>query len=234
MPDARLAHDRHDLAVPGARRLPRPLQLLQLLAPPDEARQAAVGGHLDARAQRPDALQLVDAQRVLHAFHREQPQVAEPEEPLHQPRGVLGEVDAIGLGELLHARGQADGVALRRVVHAQVVADLADHDLAGVEAHAHGEVAGRAARAQVLRHSAQLLAQVQGRVAGALRVVLVRDRRAEQRHDAVAGVLVHRALEAMHAVGEDLEEAVEDAGATPPDRPARPAPSSPSRRRTAP
>jgi hypothetical protein len=47
-------------------------------------------------------------------------------------------------------------------------------------------------------------------VAGALRVVLVRDRRAEEGHDAVAGVLVHRPLEAVHAVGEDLEEAVED------------------------
>ena len=41
-------------------------------------------------------------------------------------------------------------------------------------------------------------------------MVLVRDRRAEERHDAVAGVLVDRALEAVHAVGEDLEEALED------------------------
>ena len=32
--------------------------------------------------------------------------------------------DAPGLGELLHARRQPDGVALRRVVHAEVVADL--------------------------------------------------------------------------------------------------------------
>jgi len=44
----------------------------------------------------------------------------------------------------------------------------------------------------------------------ALGVVLVRNRRAEQRHAAVAGVLVHRTFEAVHAVGEDLEEAVED------------------------
>src|SRR5262249_36278775 len=45
----------------------------------------------------------------------------------------------------------------------------------------------------------------------ALRVVLVRDGRAEERHDAVAGVLVHRALEAVHALSEELEEAIEDA-----------------------
>ncbi len=41
-------------------------------------------------------------------------------------------------------------------------------------------------------------------------MVLVRDGRAEQRHDAVAGVLVDGALEAVDAVGEDLEEALED------------------------
>src|SRR6266705_7133588 len=48
------------------------------------------------------------------------------------------------------------------------------------------------------------------RPAGALRVVLVRDRRPEEGHDPVARVLVHRSLEAVHAVGEDGEEAVED------------------------
>ena len=48
------------------------------------------------------------------------------------------------------------------------------------------------------------------RVAGAPRMVLVRDRRAEQRHDPVAGVLVDRALEAVNAVGEDREEAIHD------------------------
>ena len=34
--------------------------------------------------------------------------------------------------------------------------------------------------------------------------------RREERHDPVARVLVDRALEAMHAVGEDREEAIED------------------------
>jgi hypothetical protein len=41
-------------------------------------------------------------------------------------------------------------------------------------------------------------------------VVLVRDRCSEQSHDAVARVLVDRPLEAMHALSEDLEEAVHD------------------------
>ncbi len=56
-----------------------------------------------------------------------------------------------------------------------------------------------------------LVAQLQRRIAGPLRVVLVSDRRAEERHDAVAGVLVHRAFEAVHTLGQDLEEALQDA-----------------------
>jgi hypothetical protein len=65
--------------------------------------------------------------------------------------------------------------------------------------------------AQLVGVRAQGIAQVQGSVASALCVILVRDRRAEERHDAVAGVLVDGAFEAVHAVGEDLEEALEDA-----------------------
>ncbi len=41
-------------------------------------------------------------------------------------------------------------------------------------------------------------------------MILVGNGRAEQRHDTIAGVLVHRALETMHAVGEDGKEAIED------------------------
>ena len=40
-------------------------------------------------------------------------------------------------------------------------------------------------------------------------MVLVGDRRPEQGHDAVAGVLVNCSFEAMDTVSEDLEEAVE-------------------------
>ncbi len=46
--------------------------------------------------------------------------------------------------------------------------------------------------------------------AGALGVVLVGDRGAEERHDAVAGVLVDGPLVAVDAVREDPEEAIEE------------------------
>jgi hypothetical protein len=51
---------------------------------------------------------------------------------------------------------------------------------------------------------------MQRRVTGTLRVILVCDRRAEESHDAVAGVLIDRAFEPVNAVGEDREEAIHD------------------------
>ncbi len=125
--------------------------------------------------------------------------------PITCPRGGALE----GGGELLHALRQAHGVTLGGVVHAQVVADLADDHVARVEADARLEVQAVLA-AQLLAERAQGVAQVQRRVAGPLRVVLVRDGRPEERHDAVPRVLVDGPLEAMHTVGQDLEEAVED------------------------
>ena len=52
--------------------------------------------------------------------------------------------------------------------------------------------------------------EMKSRVAGAPSVVLVSDRRPEKRHDAVAGELVDRALEAVDAGAENREEAVHD------------------------
>ena len=100
-------------------------------------------------------------------------------------------------------------MALRGVVHAQVVADSPDHDLARVEAHPHREVEPALAP-HVLGERPELARQVERGRAGALGVVLVGDRGAEERHDAVAGVLVDRPLVAVDAVGEDPEEAIEE------------------------
>jgi hypothetical protein len=47
-------------------------------------------------------------------------------------------------------------------------------------------------------------------VAGALRVVFMGDRRAEDRHDPVAGELIDGALETVNTLGEDREETVQD------------------------
>ena len=134
---------------------------------------------------RPGPSSAQHAQRRAHAFDREQAEVLELEVSRRQRRGVLGEIGAPRLAELFHARCQADGMPLRGVVHAQVVADRADDHVARIESHAHRELQPAIA-AQGLRVLAQRARQVQRGMTGALGVVLVRQRRAEQRHDAVA------------------------------------------------
>jgi len=64
--------------------------------------------------------------------------------------------------------------------------------------------------AHALRKGAHCVADVQGGEAGPLGMIFMRYRRAEQRHDAIAGELVDRALEPVNAVGNDLEEVLDD------------------------
>ena len=61
---------------------------------------------------------------------------------------------------------------------------------------------------QLVGVPADRIGQVQGRVAGPPGVVLVGDGGPEERHDAVAGELVDRPLEAVDTVGEDPHEPV--------------------------
>jgi hypothetical protein len=64
--------------------------------------------------------------------------------------------------------------------------------------------------ANLVRVAPELLLKMQRRVTRPLRVVLVRDRGAEQRHDPVARVLIDSPLEAMLSFGEDREKAIHD------------------------
>jgi hypothetical protein len=124
---------------------------------------------------------------------------------LHQPRRRLGQAGGVRGRELLHPRGETHGAAVGRVVHPGVVADAADHDLAGMQPHARGE-------AEAVRPldgcgpGPHPLEQMERSGAGSGGVILVGERRAEQRHDAVSGVLVHRASERVDALGQHLDE----------------------------
>jgi hypothetical protein len=120
----------------------------------------------------------VHANRLRGPLHLEGAEVGEVEVARREPRRRLGHERLARLGELLHARREPHHSALRGVVHAQVVADLAHHDLARVDPHPHAEVEPALAP-QLLREGAQRVAQVERRVARPLRVILVRDRRAE-------------------------------------------------------
>ena len=115
-----------------------------------------------------------------------------------------------GLGECFHALGQSDGVTLRGIIHAQVVSDLADHHFTRVEPDPHAE-GDAVLDPHLVRVLAYRVANMQRGVTSALGVILVRDRRTEECHDSVTGELIDRAFEAVHALGENLEEALEDA-----------------------
>src|SRR4030095_2049535 len=63
----------------------------------------------------------------------------------------------------------------------------------------------------VLGQCAELARQIEGGGTGTLGVVLVGDRSAEERHDAVTGVLVDRPLVPVNAPREDPEQAIQQA-----------------------
>jgi hypothetical protein len=231
--DARLADEADDLPLAGERALEALLEHRHLSCPSDETREAAHPGDVEPRAELATALELEETERLAQPLHVRRSEIAEAQVSPDELRGVLGQERPPRLGELLHPLRQPDRVPEGRVVHAQIVADPAHDDLSRVEADADGEV--EAARgAQPVRVAPDLVAEIQRRPARALRVVLVGDRRAEERHDAVAGELVDGALEAVDALGEEAEEAVEDRVPLLPRRRARRDPSSPSRRRRAP
>ena len=128
--DARLAHDADHLTLAGECLLQGALERMQLLGAPDEAREAARAGDVEPPARRADAGQLVDPQRPTGALDLELAQIGQREVALYERRRVLAEVHPVGGGELLHALREADGMADRGVLHAEVLADRPHDHLA--------------------------------------------------------------------------------------------------------
>src|SRR5215510_4586691 len=128
--------------------------------------------------QSADSLEVVDLDWNAHSLQLEGPEVAKAEEARSESRRLGGEIRPARLGELLHSLRQPHGMSLGGVVHAKIVSDLPDNDLARVESHANGEVEGGGA-AELVRVAPQFIAQVQGGVAGSPGVIFVRNRGAE-------------------------------------------------------
>jgi hypothetical protein len=210
LPDARLPDHGDDPSVSAHGPRPGGLERRELAGATDEAREAASARKIEARTRLTRPGELVHADGIRGPFEPRRAQISKLEEAADESSRVLRQVDAVSRGDLLHARGQPDGVTVRRVVHAQVVADPPHDHLAGVETDADTE-AEPALQAELVRVAPQLLAKLERRVAGALRVVFVCDRSPEQGHDPVSRVLVHGSLEAVHAAGENAQEAIEDA-----------------------
>jgi hypothetical protein len=114
-----------------------------------------------------------------------------------------------GLGRFLHARRQSDRVPYRCVLHLQVLADRTDDHLAGVESHPNFEVEP-VVTTELVPVVGKCILQAQRGVAGPPRVVLVRDRRPEQRHRTITSEPVHRALVLVHGLAHDREEPVQE------------------------
>ena len=102
------------------------LQAGDLVRTTDEAREAARPRGLDAAADAARAHEGEAANRLAHALDADLADGLECEEVGHQGGRVCRQVDASGGGALLHASREADGMTLRGVVHAQVVADRPD------------------------------------------------------------------------------------------------------------
>ncbi len=128
---------------------------------------------------------------------------------LGQAQRVRGQQARAGTSKLFQARRQMCRLAHSRVVHAQVAADGAHHDLAGIEADANLDVdAARAAKLGGVVTYRFLHAE--GGITGANGVVLVGEGRPEERHDAVAHHLVDRAFVAVDRFHHQLEHRLED------------------------
>ena len=131
--DARLADEGHDLAVTRRRTAECLPQLLELGVPADELGEPAVGTRGQAGAARPGADQLVRLHRRVESLHRHRAKRPHLDVALGQRQRLGRDGDRAGIGELLHARGQVRRLADSGVVHVQIAADGAHHDLPGVE-----------------------------------------------------------------------------------------------------
>src|SRR5206468_1282393 len=205
---ARLRGNQDDPRSTRLRLAQSPFEQSELALAADEAREAARPGTLEAAPDLARTPQLEHAHGNACALETLFATVEEVEEARREARGLLGHGDAAGWRQLLHPGGEPDDVPLRGVVHAQVVADPPHDNLARVQADPHRELEPALAP-HVLGERAELAHQIQGGGTGALCVVLVGDRGAKERHDAVAGVLVDGPLVSVNAARKDPEQTIE-------------------------
>src|SRR5207247_1173962 len=205
---ARLRGNQDDPRSTRLRLAQSPLEQSELALAADEAREAARPGTLEAAPDLARASQLEHSHGNAGALETLFATVEEVVEARGEVPRLLGHSDAARWRQLLYPGGEPDDVPLRGVVHAQVVADPPHDDLAGVQAHPPRDLEPALAR-HVFGQRAELARQIEGGRTGALGVVLVGDRGAEERHDAVAGVLVDGPLVSVNAARKDPEQTIE-------------------------
>ena len=206
--EAGIADHCDDLSMPAAHQIQRLAQLAHLVVTADEAGQPAPRRRLQLGARRAAADDLIDLNGIGEALDRYQANGVDGDIAFGEAQRVGGGEHRSRLRHLLHAGGEMHRLADDGVFHVQVVADGADGNLAGIEADADRD--GDAVRAlDLVGVKAHRLLHAQRGVAGAHRVVLMRQRRAEQCHDAVAHDTMDGAFVAMHRLHHALEDGVE-------------------------
>jgi hypothetical protein len=207
--DAGLADDADELAVAGVGPLEGVGEAVQLGRAADEPGEAPGRRGLQAGARGAGADDLVDLDWLGETLHGHGAQRLDLDEAFGQTRCVGGHQDGAGHGHLLHAGGEVGGLADGGVVHAQIAADRAHHDLARVQADADLERDPGPAL-DVLGVAPHRLLHPEGGAAGAHGVVLEGKGGAEEGHDAVAHDLIDGSLVVMDGLHHPLEHGIEE------------------------
>ncbi len=207
--DTRLARDPDDLssAKPGPP-LDRP-ELLELGVTADEAAQPAKGRRLETASRAPGRGQLVRLHRRRQPLHRDRPEWNHVDVAFGEGQRLGREKDLAGVRELLHPGREVGRLPHRGIVHVQIVANRADDHLAGVEAYPNPNAITVLAPDLLGKVPGRLL-NSEGGIAGSDRMILVRQWRAEERHDPITHDLVDRALVEVNGFHHEREHRVEN------------------------
>ena len=199
-------------------------QRLELLFPADERRFEACGRSFA------DAHDAEGADPLAPSLQLEIPELVELEQLVDLVRRRRSH-DEIAIR--LQARGHVDGIAERVVEDVRRRVAGRNHDRARVDGDARAKlesVSGRDFRGVVIER----VTDRERGADGALGVVLVRDGRAEECQDAVAGQLRERTAEALDLLAHQPHDVVEEGTSTAPGRASRQSTSSRRRRRRVP
>src|SRR5262249_12594111 len=187
----RITHHGHNLAMPLANLVEGGPELLHLDTASNELAQASDNGGLEPSPHLPRSDHLTDLDRRLETSHGHGAHRLNLDEALHETACLRGDPDGSGRSELLHTGCQMSRLADRRVVHAEIRADGANHHVAGIQADSdsHGDAVVKKCLALISLH--RLLLPHRG-VTSTRRVSALADRGAEQPHDPITHHLVPR------------------------------------------
>ena len=203
-----LGDQRDDLPFAAHRQFERASHPLQLPLAADEFVQAAPHRHLESlQGSEPGDFKRVD--RIADAFDCRRPQRPHFKITLDQPTRPLTYGDRTGGSQRLQPGGEIGGVPDRGIFQPPPGFDRAHDHFAAIDSDPHLD--GRLTQlCEPLGMLAQLLLHLERRIEPALRMVLVGDRRAEDRVNAVAGRMHDIAFVTAHRPNHDPQRRVDD------------------------